>query len=105
MYAIIATGGKQLLVREQQVIFVEKLAIPVGNEYTFTEVLLVSNQEQVQVGTPVLQGVTVTAKVLAQAKAPKITVFKYKPKKGSTRKKQGHRQPFTKLIIEKINLG
>ena len=95
MYAVVVTGGKQFRVQEGDVIFVEKLNAEV------TEVLAVSNGETLKVGTPVVEGAKVVAKVAAQGKAKKITVFKYKPKK-DYRKKTGHRQPYTKLVIEKI---
>lgn len=101
MYAIIETGGKQLKVEEGQSIFVEKLDVEAGNEVTFDKVLFVGG-DTVKVGTPYVDGATVTAKVEKQGKAKKITVFKYKPKKNYKRK-QGHRQPYTKLTIEKIN--
>lgn len=101
MYAIIETGGKQLKVEEGQSIFVEKLDVEAGNEVTFDKVLFVGG-DSVKVGTPYVDGATVTAKVEKQGKAKKITVFKYKPKKNYKRK-QGHRQPYTKLTIEKIN--
>ena len=97
MYAVVVTGGKQFRVQEGDVIFVEKLNAEVDSTVELTEVLAVSNGETLKVGTPVVEG----AKVAAQGKAKKITVFKYKPKK-DYRKKTGHRQPYTKLVIEKI---
>ncbi len=101
MYAIIETGGKQLKVEEGQTIFVEKLEAEDGSDVTFDKVLFVGG-DSVKVGAPYVDGATVTAKVDKQGKGRKITVFKYKPKKNYKRK-QGHRQPYTKLTIEKIN--
>lgn len=101
MYAIIETGGKQLKVEEGQTIFVEKLFTEEDTTFTFDKVLLVGG-EMAKVGSPYVEGATVTAKVVAHGKGKKITVFKYKPKKNNHRK-LGHRQPFTKLVVEKIN--
>lgn len=101
MYAVLSTGGKQYRVQEGDVIFVEKLNAEVDSTVELTEVLAVSNGDALKVGTPVVEGAKVVAKVLAQGKAKKIIVFKYKPKK-DYRKKTGHRQPYTKLVIEKI---
>jgi large subunit ribosomal protein L21 len=101
MYAIIKTGGKQLRVEEGQTIWVEKLDSNEGDVVVFDEVLLVGGEET-KVGAPFVNGATVTAKIDKQGKSKKIIVFKYKPKK-NYRKKQGHRQPYTRLVIEKIN--
>ncbi|MDQ0197141.1 50S ribosomal protein L21 [Neobacillus ginsengisoli] len=101
MYAIIETGGKQLKVEEGQAIYIEKLNAEAGETVTFDKVLFVGG-ENVKVGSPVVSGATVTAKVEKQGRQKKIIVFKYKAKKNN-RKKQGHRQPYTKVIIEKIN--
>ena len=101
MYAIIETGGKQLRVEEGQTIYVEKLDVEVGQEYTFDKVVAVENNG-LKVGAPYVEGATVTCKVEKQGKEKKIVIFKYKQKKGSTRRKQGHRQPYTKLTVEKI---
>ncbi|MCF0147527.1 MAG: 50S ribosomal protein L21 [Clostridium sp.] len=101
MYAVLSTGGKQYRVQEGDVIFVEKLNAEVDSTVELTEVLAVSNGDALKVGTPVVEGAKVVAKVLSQGKAKKITVFKYKAKK-DYRKKTGHRQPYTKLVIEKI---
>ncbi|MCD8214036.1 MAG: 50S ribosomal protein L21 [Clostridiales bacterium] len=101
MYAIIETGGKQYKVSEGDVITVEKLGVTEG-EYTFDKVLVVADGENVTVGTPNVSGASVTAKVLGEGKAKKVIVYKYKPKKGF-HKKNGHRQPFTKLSVTKIN--
>ena len=101
MYAIIETGGKQVRVEEGQAIYIEKLNAEAGETVTFEKVLFVGG-ESVKVGSPVVEGATVTAKVEKQGRAKKITVFKYKAKK-NYRKKQGHRQPYTKVTVEKIN--
>ncbi len=101
MYAIIETGGKQYKVAEGDVIFVEKLDAEVEATYTFDKVLAVGGDET-KIGAPVVEGASVTAKVLKQGKDKKVIVFKYKPKK-NYRRKQGHRQPYTKVQIEKIN--
>ncbi|NLE24092.1 MAG: 50S ribosomal protein L21 [Clostridiaceae bacterium] len=101
MYAVIETGGKQYRVQEGDVVFVEKLSASEGEGYTFDKVLAVSKDDELITGNPV-DGATVSAKVLGQGKDKKIIVFKYKAKK-TYRKKQGHRQPHTKVQIEKIN--
>ena len=102
MYAIIQTGGKQLKVEAGQEIYVEKLDVQEGETYTFDKVVAVENGS-LKLGTPYVEGATVTCKVEKQGKAKKIIIFKYKAKKGSTRRKQGHRQPYTKLTVESIN--
>ena len=102
MYAVIETGGKQYKVSEGDVIFIEKLEVAEGENVTFDKVLVVADGETVTVGAPLVSGATVTAKVEKQGKAKKIYVFKMKRKKNE-RKKKGHRQPFTKVTIEKIN--
>ena len=101
MYAIIKTGGKQYKVSEGDVITVEKLAQAEGEAVVFDQVLAVVNDGDVKVGKPVIEGAKVTAKVEAQGKERKILVFKYKAK-SNYRRRQGHRQPFTKVVIEKI---
>ncbi|GIN22667.1 MAG TPA: 50S ribosomal protein L21 [Bacillus bacterium] len=101
MYAIIETGGKQVKVEEGQAIYVEKVDAAEGDTFTFDKVLFVGG-DNVKVGSPFVEGATVTAKVEKQGRQKKIVVFKYKAKK-NYRRKQGHRQPFTKLVIEKIN--
>ncbi|MFH5499280.1 50S ribosomal protein L21, partial [Listeria monocytogenes] len=97
MYAIIETGGKQIKVEAGQEIYVEKLAGEVGDVVTFDKVLFVGG-DSAKVGVPFVEGATVTAKVEKQGRAKKLTVYKYKPKK-NYHKKQGHRQPYTKLTI------
>lgn len=101
MYAIIKTGGKQYKVAEGDIITVEKLAAGEGEAVVFDQVLTVVNDADVKIGTPVVEGAKVTGKVEAQGKDKKILVFKYKAK-SNYRKRQGHRQPFTKVVIEKI---
>lgn len=101
MYAIIETGGKQVKVNEGEIVFLEKLTAEVDEVVTFDKVLAVQLDEETTFGTPYVDGAKVTAKVLAHGKDKKIVVFKYKPKKGYS-KKQGHRQPYTKVMIEKI---
>jgi large subunit ribosomal protein L21 len=103
MYAIIKTGGKQYRVNEGDVISVEKLDVASGEKIVFDEILVVSNNGELQIGAPVVSGAKVEGTVLQQGKEKKVVVFKYKPKK-DYRKKQGHRQPFTKVKIEKISL-
>lgn len=102
MYAVIKTGGKQYRVQQGDVIFVEKLNAQADEAVTFDEVLLVGDADQSKVGTPVVEGAKVEGKVLAQVKSRKIVVYKYKAKKNE-RKKQGHRQPYTKVEITAIN--
>ncbi len=102
MYAIIETGGKQIKVEAGQEIYVEKLNGEAGDVITFDKVLFVGGDES-KFGVPFVEGATVTAKVVKSGKGKKITVFKYKAKK-NYRKKQGHRQPYTKLTVDAINL-
>ncbi|HIT07190.1 MAG TPA: 50S ribosomal protein L21 [Candidatus Scybalocola faecipullorum] len=101
MYAIIATGGKQYKVSEGDVIRVEKLGVEAGQEVVFDQVLVVSGDEM-KVGNPTVAGATVTANVVKEGKAKKVIVYKYKRKTGY-HKKNGHRQQFTQVKIEKIN--
>ena len=101
MYAIIATGGKQYKVSEGDVIKIEKLGKADGESVTFDKVLLVSDKETV-VGNPTVAGATVTASVVCEGKDKKVIVYKYKRKTGY-HKKNGHRQLFTKVKIDKIN--
>jgi LSU ribosomal protein L21P len=102
MFAVVLTGGKQYRVQEGDVLFVEKLNAEVDSTVELNEVLAVSKENgELVVGKPVVEGAKVVAKVVAQGKAKKIIVFKYKRKK-DYRRKQGHRQPFTKIVVEKI---
>ena len=103
MYAIIETGGKQIKVQEGEVIFIEKLKAEEEAEVEFDKVLTVADEEDVKFGAPYVEGAKVTAKVVSHGKAKKIIVFKYKAKK-NYRRKQGHRQPYTKVQIEKISV-
>ncbi|MGX8794623.1 50S ribosomal protein L21 [Fusibacter sp. JL298sf-3] len=102
MYAIIKTGGKQYKVEQGDEIFVEKLAVNEGESVEFSEVLAVSNDNGLQVGAS-LASAKVTASVVKNGKGPKVIIYKYKAKK-DYRKKQGHRQPYTKVKIESITL-
>lgn len=101
MYAIIETGGKQYKVEQGDVVFVEKLGVEEGETVTFDKVLVVGGDD-VKVGTPYVDGASVEASVVKNGKDKKIIVYKYKSKKGY-HKKQGHRQPYTKVEIEAIN--
>ena len=102
MKAVIVTGGKQYTVAEGDVLYIEKLNAEAEATVKF-EVLAVLDGENTKIGTPVVEGAAVEAKVVKNDKAKKITVFKYKPKKGE-KKKIGHRQPYTKVEITKIAL-
>ena len=102
MYAIIETGGKQYRVQENEALFIEKLEANAGDVVTFNEVLACTKDGELVVGAPTVEGASVQAKVVEQGKAKKVIVFKYKAKK-DYRRKQGHRQPYTKIVIEKIN--
>ena len=102
MFAVIETGGKQYKVSEGDVIFVEKLGVEDGAEYTFDKVLAIGG-DTFTVGAPYVEGATVTAKVVKSGRGKKIYVFKYKAKKNE-KKKIGHRQPYTKVEITKIAL-
>lgn len=99
MKAIFITGGKQYLVNENDEIYVEKLDVEAGKQVEFSEVLYVDGK----VGEPFVKGAKVIAEVLKQGKSKKIKVFKYKAKK-KYRKTQGHRQPYTKLVIKTIEV-
>ena len=101
MYAIIESCGRQYKVSEGDVVFFEKLDTEAGKKVTFDNVILVSDEKGVQVGNPYVKGVKVEGKVVAHGKGKKIIVFKMKAKKNE-RKKQGHRQPYTKVEITKI---
>ena len=97
MYAIIETGGKQYRVQENDFLFIEKLEVAEGDTVVFDKVLMVEGK----IGNPLVEGAKVSAKVVNQGKAPKIIVYKYKSKK-NYHKKQGHRQPYTKVKITAI---
>ncbi|MDR7857073.1 50S ribosomal protein L21 [Tissierella sp.] len=101
MYAVIETGGKQYRVQQGDVVFVEKLDVEEGSNVSFDKVLIMSKEGNLVAGKPYVDGAKVEAVVLEQGKAKKIIVFKYKAKK-NIRKKQGHRQPYTKVRIENI---
>lgn len=101
MFAIIETGGKQYRVHQGDVIYVEKLNANVGDVIEFSEVIAVGNGSDVSVGAPILPNAQVVAKVVEHGKGPKIIVFRYKAK-SRYRKKNGHRQPFTRVQIESI---
>lgn len=103
MYAIIETGGKQYKVQKGDVLYIEKLHAETGEVVTFDRVLAVSGDNGLTLGTPVVAGAAVTAKVERHGRGEKIVVFKYKAKK-NYRRKQGHRQPYTKVVIENIQL-
>ncbi len=100
MYAIVETGGKQYKVAAGDTIYVEKLDAEVGQSVTLDKVCFVGG-DQTKVGTPTVAGASVTAKVVEHGRGKKIVVFKYKAKK-NYHKKQGHRQPYTKLLVETI---
>jgi large subunit ribosomal protein L21 len=102
MYAIIETGGKQYKVEQGAELYIEKLTQVEGDTVTFDRVMMVSKDGNVVVGSPTVAGATVTAKVERHGRGRKIIVFKYKAKK-NYHKKQGHRQPYTKVVIENIN--
>ncbi len=104
MYAVIKTGGKQYKVNAGDVINVEKLPVYVGEEVVFDEVLFAQKDDGIVCGNPCIEGAKVVADVIEQGKGPKVVVFKYKSKK-DFRKKQGHRQPYTKVQIKEIVLG
>ena len=100
MYAVILTGGKRYRVQQGDVIYVEKLEAQAGDAVNF-DVLMLGKDEGAVIGAPVVAGAKVEGKVLDQVKSAKVVVFKYKAKKNS-RKKQGHRQPYTKVEITAI---
>ncbi|PJF41614.1 MAG: 50S ribosomal protein L21 [Phototrophicales bacterium] len=102
MYAIVRTGGRQYRAEVGQTIDVEKLPYNEGDTIELDEVLLVANNGDVKIGQPLVEGAKVKATVVSQFKGPKIIIFKYKPKK-RYRKRQGHRQHYTRLKIESID--
>ena len=101
MFAVIETGGKQYKVQNGDVIYVEKLAQEENSEVKF-QVVALGGENGLKIGTPYVEGASVTGKVLKNGKGKKITVFTYRPKKGSKRK-MGHREPYTKVEISAIN--
>ncbi|HOL79927.1 MAG TPA: 50S ribosomal protein L21 [Clostridiales bacterium] len=103
MYAVIETGGKQYKVAVNDEIFIEKLGVEAEDEVVFDKVIAVVDGDKLNVGAPYVEGAEVKATVLKNGKAKKITVFTYKPKKGYKRK-LGHRQPYTKVRTDAINV-
>ncbi|MDR3287870.1 MAG: 50S ribosomal protein L21 [Peptococcaceae bacterium] len=103
MFAVIETGGKQFRVQEGDTIAVEKLDAEVGDQVIIDKVLLVEKDGSVQVGSPLVEGAEVHLKVVEHGRGKKIIVFKYKPKK-NVRRKQGHRQPYTKVTVEAVRV-
>ncbi len=102
MFAVIETGGKQYKVKAGEIIRVEKLELGVGTIHNFDKVLLVSDGDQTQIGSPFLAGKTVTAEVVDQARAKKVRIIKFRRRKHHM-KKQGHRQYYTSLKVTGIN--
>lgn len=98
MKAIIVTGGKQYIINEGDELYVEKLDAEVNTDVVFDKVLFINGE----IGTPYVEGAKVTATVLKHGKQKKVVIFKYKNKTKSSRHKQGHRQPYTKVVIKKI---
>ena len=103
MQAIIVTGGKQYVVNEGDTLFIEKLPVEAGDAVTFDQVLVIVDGENTKFGTPVVEGAKVEATVVKNGKGKKVRVYKYKAKKGY-HKRQGHRQPYTKVEIGKISV-
>lgn len=101
-YAVILTGGKQYKAAVGDELFIEKLEADEGDEYTFDKVLAIADGENASFGAPYVDGATVIAKIVKHGKGKKIRIIKHKAKKGY-RKRQGHRQPYTKVVIEAIN--
>ena len=104
MYAILENGGKQYRVCEGDVIYLEKIQAQPGETVSFNEVLAVGLDDKIMLGKPYVENASITARIVDHGKAKKVIVFKYKAKK-NYRRKQGHRQPFTKVAIEKIVLA
>lgn len=102
MYAIIETGGKQYKVQQGDTLFIEKLDVQAGDAVTFDKVMAIGSEDGLKVGAPYVEGATVNATVVKNGKGEKIVVFKFKAKK-NYRKRQGHRQPYTKVEIGAIN--
>ena len=103
VFAIMEVGGKQYKVSEGDVVYLEKMDVEAGETVKFDKVLAVSDNDSFQAGTPTVDGAFVEANVVKNGKSPKIVVFRYKSKKNE-KKKQGHRQPYTKVQITKISL-
>ena len=103
MNAIIVTGGKQYKVAEGDVLFIEKLPVEAGETVKFEQVLAILDGENATFGAPVVEGASVEATIVKNGKGKKVRIFKYNPKKGY-RKRQGHRQPYTKVEITKISV-
>ena len=103
MHAIIETGGKQYKVAEGDTLFIEKLPQEADETVTFDKVLAILDGDNTTIGTPVVAGAKVDASIVKNGKGKKIRIFKYNPKKGY-RKRQGHRQPYTKVTIGKISV-
>ena len=103
MHAIIETGGKQYKVAEGDTLYIEKLPQEAGETVTFDKVLAILDGDNATFGTPVVAGAKVDASIVKNGKGKKVLIFKYKPKKGY-RKRQGHRQPYTKVTIGKISV-
>ena len=101
MTAVIVTGGKQYRVAEGDVIYIEKLPAEAEETVTFDQVLAVTGEGIQSIGKPLVEGAKVTAKVVKNGRGKKIYVYKMRPKKGY-RRKQGHRQPYTKIQIESV---
>lgn len=102
MIAVIKTGGKQYIISPGDKIKIEKINTPIGEEVVFSEILLVIDDEgAVKIGNPIIEKVSVTAKVLEHDKEKKVTILKYRPKK-RYQKKMGHRQPYTEIEILKV---
>ena len=104
MYAVVRTGGKQIRVSPGDVVNVEKLLVEPGSTVELTDVLMVSTDQGTTVGTPTVQGAAVICTAVRDGKGKKITIYKYKRRKGFS-KKQGHRQPFTTLSVTEIRVG
>ena len=102
MHAIIVTGGKQYKVAEGETLFIEKLPKEAGDQVVFDQVLAILDGDKATIGVPTVSGATVEATVVKNGKGKKIRIFKYNPKKGY-RRRQGHRQPYTKVEIKKIS--
>jgi large subunit ribosomal protein L21 len=103
VYAIFETGGKQYKAGKGDIVFVEKLDGEPGKLVSF-DALVVADGDDIKIGTPIVEGAKVRAKIVEHGKEKKVVMFKYKPKR-NYRKKQGHRQPFTKIRITSVGVG